>query len=40
MMGYWNARIFMYSYLLPRSLGDWVLDGITRLNQLRRRLLN
>ena len=39
MMGYWNARIFMYSYLLPRRLGDWVLDGITRLNQIRRRLL-
>ncbi len=38
MMGYWNARIFMYAYLLPRRIGDWVLDTITRLNQLRRRL--
>ena len=29
----------MYAYLLPRRIGDWVLDTITRLNQLRRRLL-
>ena len=38
MMGYWNSRVFMYAYLLPRRIGDWVLDTITRLNQLRRRL--
>ena len=28
----------MYAYLLPRWIGDWILNGITRLNQLRRRL--
>jgi len=32
------AAPFTYSYLLPRRIGDCVLDGITRLNQLRRRL--
>ena len=36
--GYGAAAPFMYAYLLPRRLGDWILDGITRLNQLRRRL--
>ena len=38
--GYSVAALFMYAYLLPRRLGDWVLDAITRLNQLRRRLQN
>ncbi len=37
-MGRINGLVFMYAYLLPRRLGDWVLDAITRLNQLRRRL--
>ena len=36
--GFGVAAPFMYAYLLPRWIGDWVLDGITRLNQLRRRL--
>lgn len=36
--GYGAAAPFMYAYLLPRWIGDWILDGITRLNQLRRRL--
>ena len=37
--GYSTAVPFMYAYLLPRRIGDWVLDGITCLNLLRRRLL-
>ena len=37
-MGCYNSYVFMLSYLLPRRLGDWVLNAITRLNQLRRRL--
>ncbi len=37
--GFCVAAPFTYAYLLPRRIGDWVLDGITRLNQLRRRLL-
>ena len=28
----------MYAYLLPRLPGDLLLDAMTRLNQLRRRL--
>ena len=36
--GFGVAAPFMYAYLLPRWIGDWVLDGITRLNQIRRRL--
>ncbi len=36
--GYGAAAPFMYAYLLPRWIGDWILNGITRLNQLRRRL--
>ena len=36
--GYCAAALFMYAYLLPRRIGDWVLDAITCLNQLRRRL--
>ena len=36
--GFGAAAPFMYAYLLPRWIGDWILDGITRLNQLRRRL--
>ena len=37
-MGRCNSYVFMLSYLLPRRIGDWVLDSISRLNQLRRRL--
>ena len=37
-MGCYNSYVFMLSYLLPRRIGDWVLDSISRLNQLRRRL--
>ena len=37
-MGRYNSYVFLLSYLLPRRLGDWVLNAITRLNQLRRRL--
>ena len=37
-MGRINGFVFMYAYLLPKRIGDWVLDTITRLNQLRRRL--
>ena len=33
-----GAGKLICAYLLPRRLGDWILDGITRLNQLRRRL--
>ena len=36
--GFGAAAPFIYAYLLPRWIGDWILDGITRLNQLRRRL--
>jgi len=36
--GFGAAAPFTYAYLLPRWLGDWVLDAITRLNHLRRRL--
>ena len=36
--GFCVAAPFMYAYLLPRRLGDLVLDGITRLNLARRRL--
>jgi len=36
--GFEAAAPFTYSYLLPRRIGDWVLDCITRLNLLRRRL--
>ena len=37
-MGWQISPLFMLAYLLPRRIGDWVLDTITRLNQLRRRL--
>lgn len=37
-MGRYNSYVFLLSYLLPRRLGDLVLNTITRLNQLRRRL--
>ena len=37
-MGRCNSHVFMLAYLLPRRIGDWVLDGISRLNQVRRRL--
>ena len=37
-MGCHISAPFMLAYLLPRRIGDWVLDGITCLNLLRRRL--
>jgi len=37
-MGRYNSYVFMLSYLMPRRLGDLVLNTITRLNQLRRRM--
>lgn len=36
--GFGAAVPFMYAYLLPRTIGDWVLDGITSLNLMRRRI--